>query len=72
MYITQNLLLCSYIHCLHMGVFPHECIILWVVKTTSLSFPVEYAIASIVCSILILTIYSIFILRARFTYYTLK
>ena len=37
MYITQNFLLCSYIHHLHMGVFPHECIILWVVKTTSLS-----------------------------------
>ena len=45
-----------------MGVFPHECIVLWVVKTTLLSFPVEYAIAPIVCSIHVLIINSFFIL----------
>ena len=58
-------------------VFPHECIVLWVVKTTSLPFPVEYAIALIVYSIHVLTINrltinSIFICKQDFTYYTLK
>ena len=48
------------------GVFSHECIVLWVVKTTLLSFPVEYAIASIVYSIHVLTINPIFILQANF------
>ena len=33
-----------------MGVFPHESIVLWVVKTTLLPFSVEYAIALIVYS----------------------
>ena len=41
-------------------VFPHECIVLWVVKTTSLSFPGEYVIAPIVYSIHVLTINIIF------------
>ena len=31
-----------------MGVLKHECIVLWVVKTTLLYFPGEYAIAPIV------------------------
>ena len=44
----------------------HECIVLQVVKTTSLSFPVEYAIALIVYSIHVLTMNSIFISQARF------
>ena len=42
------------------GVFPHECVVLWVVKTTLLSFPVEYAIAPIVYSIHVLKINLIF------------
>ena len=44
-------------------VFPHECIVLRVVKTTLLPFPVEYAIALIVYSIHVLTVNSIFICK---------
>ena len=56
-----------------MGVFTHECIVLWVVKTTLLYFPGEYAIAPIVYPCMyIFTINSILFCKLDFTYYTLK